>query len=63
MFLLFSVKKDAWFTIYCSMRLYAVLLILNCPVDYANCITSASSSFNSSSDNHFGSAYPQPFLY
>ncbi len=27
------------------------LLILNCFVDYANCITSVSSSFNSSSDN------------
>lgn len=34
-----------------SMRLYAVTLILNCFADYANCITSASSSFNSSNDN------------
>ena len=24
------IKKDAWFTIYCSMRLYAVILILCC---------------------------------
>ncbi len=43
-------KKDAWFTICCSMRLYTVLLRLNCFADYANCIISASSSFNSSSD-------------
>ena len=27
--LLFGAKKDAWFTIYCYMRLYAVILILN----------------------------------
>ena len=50
MFLILGAKKDAWFTIYYSMRLYAVLLILNY-VDYANCITSTSSSFNSSIDN------------
>ena len=27
---LLNAKKDAWFTIYCSMRLYAVILILCC---------------------------------
>jgi len=26
----FERKKDAWFTIYCSMRLYAIILILSC---------------------------------
>ena len=44
-------KKDAWFTIYCSMCLYAVILILNCFVDYANCIISLCKSLTKSSDN------------
>ena len=35
--LLLGAKKDAWFTIYCSMRLYAVILILNCFADYNCC--------------------------
>ncbi len=46
MFLLLG-AKGAWFTIYCSMRLYAVILILNCFSDYAGCITSASNSLMS----------------
>ena len=36
---------------YCSMRLYAVILIWNYVVDYANCMTSASISLSSSNDN------------
>ena len=35
----------------CSMRLYAVILILNCFADYANCITSPLTSSISSTDN------------
>ncbi len=38
LFLYFDAKKDAWFTIYCSMHLYAVILILNYVADYANCL-------------------------
>ena len=36
--------------VYCSMHLSAIILILNCFIDYANCNTSTSSSCNSSID-------------
>ena len=49
--LILDAKKTHGLQFYGSIRLYAVILILNCIADYAKCIPSASSFLNSSKDN------------
>ncbi len=49
MFLPFGHKKDAWFTI--TVPCAPTLFLIKFFTDYANFMTSASSSFNSPSDN------------